>query len=166
MNIHKLTRCALFAAVALIVFVLESLIPPLVPVPGFKIGLANVVTLSALYILGRREAFFILIVRIVLGNIFTGQLVSMMYSLCGGFLCFLVTAALKNCFKNDTLWALGIIGALCHNLGQTLCAYFMYDSVSIIYYGAVLCLASFVTGAFTGLCAQFTVKHFLKERNL
>ena len=55
MNIRRLTRCALWAAVALIIFVVESYIPPIIPVPGFKLGLANVVTLAAIYTVGRKD---------------------------------------------------------------------------------------------------------------
>ena len=86
MSIRRLTRCAVLASVALIIFILEAQIPPIVPVPGFKLGLANVVTLGAMYFLGIKEALLILTVRIVLGNMFSGQLMSMMYSFCGGYL--------------------------------------------------------------------------------
>ncbi len=165
MKLQRLTRCALFASVALIIFVVESYIPPVVPVPGFKLGLANVVTLAALYILGRKDTFLILTVRILIGSMFSGHLMSMLYSFCGGYLCFVVTSLLKNRFEGNTIWALGVIGAIMHTLGQTICAYFFFDSQAIFYYGAVLCLVAVVTGIFTGLCAQFTV-NFLKEKKL
>ncbi len=164
MKVRNLTRCALFASVALIIFIVESHIPPIIPVPGFKLGLANVVTLAAMYVLGRKEAFWILTVRIILGNMFSGQLMSMLYSFCGGYLCFGITALLKNRFGSNTVWALGVIGAIFHNIGQTLCAYFFFESGAIFYYGAVLCLAAVVTGIFTGLCAQFTIKYFKEKR--
>ena len=164
MNIRKLTRCALFASVALIIFIVESHIPPVVPVPGFKLGLANVVTLAAVYMLGIKEAFFILTVRIILGNMFSGQLMSMLYSFCGGYLCFGITALLKKYFHGNTIWALGVIGAIFHNIGQTMCAYVFFESVAIFYYGVILCLTAVVTGIFTGLCAQFTVKKFKQLR--
>ena len=127
------------------------------PVPGFKLGLANVVTLGAMYFLGIKEALLILTVRIVLGNMFSGQLMSMMYSFCGGYLCFGITALLKKYFNGNTIWALGVIGAIFHNIGQTLCAYFFFESEAIFYYGTVLCFTAVVTGIFTGLCAQFAV---------
>ena len=164
MNVRKITRCALFASVALIIFIVESYIPPVIPVPGFKLGLANVVTLASVYILGRKEAFWILTVRIILGNMFSGQLMSMMYSFCGGYLCFGITALLKNRFGGSTIWALGVAGAISHTLGQTACAYFFFDSEAIFYYGAVLCLAAVITGIFTGLCAQFLTKYFKEKR--
>lgn len=162
MKASKITRCGIFASVALIIYVVESLVPPLVPIPGFKIGLANTVTLAAVYILGYKEAFFILLVRILLGNMFTGQMMSLVYSLAGGLLCYGVTVLLKRFFPPDTMWALGIIGAICHNLGQVVCASILFDSMSFLYYGAALGLLSFVSGAFTGLCARFAVKYIKK----
>ena len=157
MQTKRLIRCALFSCIALVIFVLEAQIPPPVAIPGIKIGLSNAVTLAALYILGARDTFFILMVRIILGNIFTGQALSLLYSLCGGLLCFGVSVCLKNFFGKNTLWALGVIGSVFHNIGQIICAIFMFNSPSLVYYGIVLCLAGVVTGVFTGLCAQFAV---------
>ena len=167
MKTITLARCALFAAMALIIHVLESFIPPLLPIPGIKLGIANVITLAAVYILGSKEAFFILITRIILGNIFSGQVMSLMYSLCGGMLCYIATISLKNFFKDNTIWFLGVVGAVAHSIGQTACAYVLFDSSAFIYYGLVMCLVSCVSGTFTGLCAQFMIKHFgaIKGRN-
>ncbi len=145
---------------ALIIFAVESCIPPFVAIPGVRLGLANVVTLGAVYILGPRDAFWILIVRIILGNMLTGQLVSLIYSFAGGILCYIATVGLKRFFEGSTIWALGVIGALCHNIGQIACACFMYRTGSLVYYGAVLCALSCITGTFTGLCAQVMVKAF------
>ena len=158
MNVHKLVRCALFACAALIIFVVESLIPPVLPVPGFKLGLANAVTLAALYILGPAETFWILVTRIILGNLFTGQLISMIYSFSGGILCYTVTVVLKRFFKENTIWALGVVGAVFHNIGQVACASVILRNTSMIYYGIILCAVACVTGSFTGLCAQYVIK--------
>lgn len=163
MKTTVLTRCGLFAAMALIIHIIESYIPPLAPIPGIKIGFANVVTLAAVYLLGNKEAFMILIVRIVLGNIFGGQMMSLIYSLCGGVLCYTVTVLLKNVFSKNTMWALGVIGAVVHSIGQTLCAFLLFGTRSVVYYGIVLCAVSCITGTFTGLCAQAAVNHMQKE---
>ncbi len=159
MNTKKLTRCALFAAMALIIYAVESLLPPFAAVPGFKPGLANTVTLAAVYILGPVEAFWILLVRIILGNLFTGQLMSMIYSLSGGMLCYVVTVSLRRFFDPKTMWALGIAGALAHISGQTLCACVLFRSDAFLYYGMYLCIFAFVSGTFTGLCAQLMTKY-------
>lgn len=163
MNTKKLTRCALFASMALIIHVLESMLPPLAPIPGIKVGIANVITLAAVYIIGSKEALWILIVRIILGNFFSGQIMSLIYSLCGGLLCYAVTISLKRFFIGDTVWFLGVIGAIVHNIGQIVCACILFGSWAFAYYGAVLCAFSCVSGSFTGLCAQYMIKYFDKN---
>ncbi len=162
MNTKTLTRIALFASMALIIHILESYLPPLAPIPGIKIGFANVITLAAIYILGIREAFWILLVRIILGGFFAGQMMSFMYSLAGGMLCYIVTVLLKRFFSKDTMWALGVVGAIFHNLGQIACASFILRSFSVLYYGIVLGAVSCITGTFTGILARYMVLHFGK----
>ena len=80
----RIALCALLTAIALTIFVLEAQIPPLVPLPGVKLGLSNIVTLFALCALGPKESGAILLVRIVLGNLVTGQVSAILYSLAGG----------------------------------------------------------------------------------
>ncbi len=159
MKTSRLTLCGLFTAMALIIHFLESLLPPIAPIPGIKVGIANVITLSAMYIIGTKETFWILLIRIILGNIFGGQIMSLIYSLCGGMLCFLVTVALKRFFAEETVWVLGILGAMAHNIGQVLCAFLLFRSYSFLYYGVLLCAFSCVSGTFTGLCAGFMIKY-------
>jgi len=159
MKATRLTRCALFTSMALIIYVVESLLPPFTTIPGFKLGLANTVTLAVVYLMGYREAFLILILRIILGNMFTGQMMSLIYSLSGGLLSFVITVILKRFFPLNTIWALGIIGALFHTLGQTVCATILFNSNSFLYYSVFLSVLSFVSGAFTGFCAQLLVKY-------
>lgn len=157
-DVKSAVRCAMLAAISLAIYVLESCIPPIVPIPGVKMGLANIVTLAAVYIVGAKNALYVLLTRIVLGNIFAGQAVSFVYSLAGGMACWISTVILKRFFTPKTMWALGVSGALFHNAAQLLCAVVMLKSTSVVYYGAALGLASCVTGAFTGLCAQYSVK--------
>lgn len=162
MNVRHISRCALFAAASLVIFILESYIPPVLPVPGIKPGLANIVTLAAVYILGSRSAFAVLMVRIILSSIFAGQSVSFIYSLCGGLCCYAVTIALKPLFKERTIWFLGVIGAVFHNLGQLAAAFFMLGRASLAYYGLILTAAACITGTFTGFCAQYLVLYYNK----
>lgn len=158
-TLSEITRCAIFACAALVIFSVESCVPLPIAIPGIKLGLANVVTLAAVYILGNREALMILIVRVILGNIFTGQLMSLIYSLTGGMFCYIITVMLKPFFNGRSIWALGTIGAVFHNFGQLLCAYFMLGSGSLVYYAFVLTAAACFTGSFTGLCAQHIILH-------
>ena len=101
----RLTLCALYSAIGLTIFVLEAQIPPFLPVPGFRLGLSNVVTLLALVTLGWKEAAAISLVRIVLGNLVTGQGMAMLYSLGGGLLGFLAMALSLKVLKDSQIWA-------------------------------------------------------------
>ena len=162
MNTKKLTLTAILTAFALIAFVIEGAIPPLTPIYGVKLGLANVFTLFALYALGTRYGMAVMLLRIVLGNIFAGQLVSFIYSLTGGLLSFLLMILLKRFFPTKQMWVLSVLCAVTHNIGQLLAAIFMLQSMAIAYYLPVLILSGIIAGAFTGICAQLVLIRFSK----
>ena len=157
MNTKKLTLTAILTAFALIAFVIEGAIPPLTPIYGVKLGIANVFTLFALYVLGARYGMAVMLLRIVLGNIFAGQLVSFIYSLTGGLLSFLLMILLKRFFPLKQMWVLSVLCAVTHNIGQLLAAILMMQTLAIAYYLPVLILSGIIAGAFTGLCAQLVL---------
>lgn len=150
----RLTVDALLTALALIIFVLEAQIPQVVPIPGVKLGLANVITVYAMFAVGAKDAFAILIVRIALGSIFSGQLVSFLFSLSGGILCFLIMLVMKRIVSEKQIWVCSVVAAVFHNIGQILVAMLIFSSGAVIIYLPVLIASGIVTGAFTGLCAQ------------
>lgn len=159
MKVKRLTIDAMLTAAALMLFVLEAQIPPLIAVPGIKLGLANVVTLLAIAALSRRDAAAILAVRIVLGSMFAGQIMSFLYSLAGGVLCWLAMCAAAKLLSEKQLWAVSVTGAIAHNIGQLAVAFFVLGRY-VLYYTPVLLISAVVTGVFTGLCAQFALKYF------
>ncbi len=154
MRTKRLALCALYAAIALTIFVLEAQIPPLLPLPGIKLGLSNIVTLFALCSLGGKEAFAIVLVRIVLGNLATGRVSAIFYALGGGILSFLTMLFAMRFVKPSQLWVVGVLGGLAHNIGQTCVAVAITQTVELFVYLPVLLLCGIVTGALTGLCAQ------------
>ena len=160
----RLTLLAVLTAAALCVFVLEAQLPPLTPVPGIKLGLANIFTLFALYVLDAKSALALLLVRVVLGSLVTGQVSAMGYSLCGGLLSYLVLLLFYRRIPGKQLWALSILSALAHNLGQLLLASVVMGTFAIFWYAPMLFLAAMVTGAFTGLTAQMVLKHWKKVK--
>ena len=87
-NIKKLTLLAVYTTIALTIFTAESFLPPLAPLPGIKLGLSNIVTLWLLMHTKARDALLVLLMRILLASFFAGQMVSLLYSLAGGLLCF------------------------------------------------------------------------------
>lgn len=155
MKVNKLTALALLTGIALTIFVLESQLPPIVPIPGVKLGLANIVTLVALYLYGRKEAGMVLAARIIMGGIFAGSASSLLFSITGGTFCFFIMALTKSWFPQKQLWVVSVFGALFHNGGQLLAAVCVMGTASILAYAPVLVISAVITGAFTGLCAQY-----------
>ncbi len=150
---------ALFAAVALSLFVIELMIPlPLSgAVPGVKLGLANIVTVVAVFLLSPLDAAAILFVRIVLGAVFTGQFMAFLYSLAGGVLCYLSMLLLRRLVTEKQIWAASAVGAIAHNVGQTLAAAAVLGTSSVFWYLPVLVAAGIMAGLFTGVSAQILV---------
>lgn len=159
MRAKRITLIAMLTAFALTIFVIEAQIPPLVPIPGIKLGLANIITLFALMTIGRRDALIILILRVILGSAVTGNIMSCMYSLAGGLVCFAAKALTRNMFKKNMIWCISILGAIGHNIGQILVAVVVTNTIQVAWYLPVLMISAVITGLFTGLITQYTLKH-------
>lgn len=158
MKIRKLTTMAMLCAVALIIFVIEAQIPALVPIPGIKLGLSNIITVFAVFTIGSWEAAMILAARIFLGAVFAGNFSTILYSAAGGVLAILATIGLKKLLKETQLWVAGCLGAIAHSIGQMAMAIAITQTPGLAIYLPVMIGCSIVTGTFTGLCAQFLVK--------
>lgn len=155
MKVRKITQLGLLSAIALTIFMLEAQIPPLVPVPGVKLGLANIVTVFTVFALGSWSGAAVLCVRIFLGAVFAGNFSTIFYSAAGGLLAILVTVGLRRVLKKDQLWVAGCLGAMAHSVGQMAMAVLITRTPSLMIYLPVLLICSLITGLFTGLCAQF-----------
>lgn len=153
-RVRRLALCALLTAIALTIFVVEAQVPLPVPVPGLKLGLSNIVTLFALAAFGWKETLAILLVRIFLGNLITGQMMSLLYSLAGGMLSFVCMTLILRLLKENQLWVAGVIGGIAHNFGQMAVALAVTQTPALLAYFPVLVLCGILTGALTGLCAQ------------
>ena len=157
MKTKKLTLMALLTAIALTIFMIEAQIPAVVPLPGVKLGLSNIITVFAVFTLGPWEAAAILFCRIFLGAVFAGNFSSIFYSAAGGLCAILVTILLRKVLANKQLWVAGSLGAVAHSVGQMAMAIIITGTPSIAVYLPALVGISIVTGLFTGLCAQFLV---------
>ena len=155
MKTRKLTQMALLTAIALTIFMVEAQIPALVPVPGVKLGLSNIVTVFAVFAMGPKEAASILFVRIFLGAVFAGNFSTIFYSAAGGTLAIGVTIVLRKLLTQKQLWVAGVMGAIAHSVGQMAMAITITQTVGLVSYLPVMILCSIVTGLFTGFCAQF-----------
>ena len=155
----KLTILAFLTTLALVLYWVESLLPTLVPIPGIKLGLANIITLIILKNFSMREAFPVLLMRIFIATFLFGQFVSLFYSLAGGILCLLAMALILWLLQGHFLFLTSIFGALFHNLGQLLVALLLTKSLAVLTYLPFFILSAIVTGLFTGLCAHFAQKY-------
>lgn len=154
MKTKKLALLALLCAIALTIFLLEAQIPPLVPVPGVKIGLANIVTVFTVFLIGAKEGAAVLFCRIFLGAVFAGNFSTLFYSAAGGLCAILVTILLRRVLSAHQLWVAGALGAVGHSIGQMLMAIALTQTPYLVIYLPVMIAISIVTGLFTGLCAQ------------
>jgi heptaprenyl diphosphate synthase len=147
----KIAFCAVLMGLALALSYAERFIPLqlVIPLPGIKLGLANVVTLVALYRLKGRYAFAIVIPRCILGAIFGGGITGLLFSLTGGILA-LVTMLLSRKVKLFSVYGVSVLGAAAHNIGQILAAMALLRSVYVAAYLPWLLLAAIVTGLLTG----------------
>ena len=157
MNVKKLTLLAMLSAIALTIFMVEAQIPPIVPLPGVKLGLANIVTVFAVFVLGPKEGAAVLFVRIFLGAVFAGNFSTIFYSAAGGGCAIGVTILLRKVLKENQLWVAGCVGAIAHSIGQMAAAITISGTPGLAVYLPVMIAISIVTGLFTGLCAQFLV---------
>lgn len=161
--VPNITKLALLTSVSLILYLVESLIPPLVPIPGIKLGLANIITLIVLSRFSFREAALVLLCRILLSGFFFGQALSLLYSLAGGFCCLLAMTLIHLVLTDRYLTVTSIFGAIAHNLAQLLVAFVVTRVPGVVAYLPFLMLSAILTGLFTGLCATFTLRLFPRQ---
>ena len=158
MKTKRLVFDALLTTVALTIFMLEAQVPVPVPVPGIKLGLANIVTLYAVFAIGAADALGILLCRVVVGAFFAGQLMTLIYSLTGGLLCWIVCCLLRNVMDDRQIWLCSILGAMAHNIGQMAAAVAVTQTPKLLVYLPVLMVSGIIAGAFTGLAARFLLE--------
>lgn len=159
-----MTVLSLYTAVALILFVVESVIPMPVPLPFVKLGLANIITLIVLVCYSPKDAFLVLMLRIFLASVFYGQIVYLVYSMAGGILCFLADVVINRLLKGKYIYITAVFGALFHNVGQMLAAFFFLGK-GVLPYFPYMVLCGIITGLFTGILANILVLR-LKRLNL
>lgn len=154
---RKLTLLSMLCAIALTIFMVEAQIPPLTPIPGIKMGLANIITVFAVFAIGPKDAAAVLFVRIFLGAVFAGNFSTIFYSGAGGLCAILVTIVSRKILTKKQLWIAGVLGAIAHSVGQMAMAITITQTVGLIAYLPVMIGASVLSGSFTGLCAQYLV---------
>ena len=157
-NTYRIAMLGLLAAMSLGIYVLESMLPPLFPVPGIKPGLSNIITLFARRRFGKKEAGIVLLVRILLSALLFGGAISLVYSLLGGAAALCIEIITDEMLKGKYLYLTGAFGGLFHNAGQLIASLIIMRTAAVLAYTPYLAIAGIITGLFTGLCAHYLLK--------
>ena len=164
MKTKRLAELSMLTAAALIMFIVELQLPDLSAIQGVKLGLANIFTVYAVYRFTPKETFLLVLTRILLGSIFAGKIMAMIYSLAGGMLCLLGMLLLKKVIPINYMWLCSIFGAIFHNTGQIAAAIAITRSFAVVANYPILLVTGCIAGAFTGLCAQFVVQRLTNTK--
>ncbi|MBR1572687.1 MAG: Gx transporter family protein [Lachnospiraceae bacterium] len=148
----KVPRLGIALALALILSYVESLIPFFFSVPGMKLGLVNIIIIIILYIDCWQDAILVSIMRVLLAGFMFGNVYSIVYSLSGAILSFVIMLLLKNVFQLHII-VVSIFGGVFHNIGQILIAAVIASNVYIMGYLPALYIAGMITGLLIGILA-------------
>lgn len=157
MKTKNIATYGLLVALAFILSYIEYLFPLPIPIPGIKLGLANLVVITALYSLGHKEAFALSIIRIILVGFTFGSPSNMMFSMAGGLLSWLMMALFKKS-KLFSFVGVSVIGGISHNVGQIVTSIFIVENINIIYYLPFLLISGIITGTVIGILGAMIVK--------
>lgn len=151
----------LFIAQSLVLYIVEGMLPVPFIAPGAKLGLANLITVIALYALPRkRDVCIILLVRIILATAFGGG-INAFYSVAGAAFSL---GAMMLCKQTGKFSIIGVstAGGIFHNLGQVIVASLVVENIKIMLYLPILAVAGTGTGILIGITSVFTLRHLQK----
>lgn len=158
---QMIALCGVMTAVAMIFSYIESLFPIPIPVYGIKIGIANIAIITVLFVVGKKEAFIVNVIRITLTAMLFGNFNSFLFSIAGGVLSLLVMILLISTKKFSTI-GISVAGGVFHNVGQIIAAIFIMETGAIIYYLPVLLISGIITGVVIGIVSGLVVKRVKK----
>ena len=165
---RKIVQMSFLVTVASILFSIETLIQS--PIPGVRLGLANIATILSLKWWGIKEALIILLMRVLIGSFLTGKFLQpvFLFSLSGGLVA-AVVMGLVMVYENRifSLIGISILGALFHNLTQILVAYFFYvRQVEIFFLLPLFIFSSLVTGILIGFLAYLVCEKIVIDSSI
>ncbi len=163
-NTKKVALLGILTSVALILSYIEAILPPIwAAVPGIKMGFPNIVIIFILYRFGVKEATIVSFIRIFIVALLFGNVMTLAYSCAGALLSIVLMAVFKK-INAFSVVGTSIVGGIAHNLGQILVAIFLFDTVQIGYYMAVLAVTGTIAGVFIGIAGAFLLKRLEKYR--
>jgi heptaprenyl diphosphate synthase len=162
----KITISAIFSALAIALSVAESFIPFSAIAPGVKLGLANVVPLTLLYVFGPAYAISVQAVRVSVAGLLRGNIVTFLFSFFGGMASITICSLIKRQKRVEfSVIGLSVIGAVIHNAAQFFTALVILKNLNIFWYIAVLTIFAVIAGVLTGLISKYTIKALERYSN-
>ena len=157
-NAKRIATLSVLCAMGLIMFMVESLFPPLF-LPGAKMGLSNIFSLLTLFVLGPVDALVVVIVRTVLGSLFGGGISTLMYSLTAGVVSVVISAFLVEfVYPNITIIAISIVSAICHNITQNVVFCLISNTPEMFSYMPWLALVGVLAGIIVGFATNLILR--------
>ena len=156
-SLRFIVICGMLVAVAAVFSYMEVLFPLSLAIPGVKLGLANIVVVFALYLLGLRAAILISLLRIVLVSSLFGNLMMALYSIAGALVSLLVMAGLKHS-KLFSVTGVSMAGGAFHNIAQLSVAAFASGTVAVFSYMPVLIVVGMFTGILIGIVTDIILQ--------
>ena len=156
----KIVRLSLFLALGVVLNIIESLLPVLIPVPGVKLGIANTVGLIVLYYYGPKEYTLIGLLRVILVALLRTGIgsISFILSLSGWFLSTLFVL-LINLTKKVSIYGLSMSSAVMHGVGQIIMVIFIYSLPEMINYLPILIISGIISGNVLALLCSELLKN-------
>jgi len=161
---RRIGLVSILCALAIALGVAECMLPVPYGIPGIKLGLGNVAILLTLYGVDAKASFTVLIIKIMVSALYSGSMLSLAYSVGGGFLSFLVMLLLSKLLPHDCIWVVSVFGSVIHIVTQVLIASVVMNSTSVLLLLTVYVPTSVIAGVFTGLCSTFVLKIIKKYR--
>lgn len=158
MKTKRLVLLALLTAIALVISLVESMLPSPIPLaPGAKLGLGNVAVLIALIVLGVGDAFIVMLLKCLLGALITGNLSGLMYSVPSGLIALVIEILLFLAIGKVSVALISLVGAVAFNCTQVLVAS-LVTGVNLAALLPWMGFAGILAGAFSGLLAYYLIK--------
>ncbi len=159
----KTAYYGIFAALAILMGYVEAVLPMPVPIPGVKIGLSNIVVVLCMYVMGKKEAFYISIVRVVISALLFRGFVGLWYSLAGAFLSYAAMVFVYR-FKDASIIGVSVAGGVFHNIGQIIVACIILGRNVVLYLIPVLMVSGVAAGFAIGLVSKYCLRYVEKNR--
>ena len=158
----KVAFYGIFAALAVLMGYVEAIFPMPVPIPGVKLGLANVIVLIAMYFMGNKAALGVNIIRVCISSLLFGGFSGFLFSIAGATLSYIVMISVKK-IKSSSIIGVSILGGVAHNIGQIGVAAVVLHTPGLMYYVPMLLVSGLITGVVIGMVAKICLNHVDKS---